>query len=714
MKRLASLATVFLFSALLHAQAPAAAPAKQRPAAAPIPSYEQLKYPPLGEVRIPAVATHTMPNGARVFLLENRELPLISGFVLVRTGNLFDPPEKTGLAQLTGMVLRTGGTRERSGDELDQQLEDIAATVESSIGETSGSISFNSLKENIGEVLEVVNGLLRAPEFRQDKLDLAKTQLRGLIARRNDDASSITSREFAQIVYGRNTPYGRRIEYEHLEAIQRDDLVAFHKRYFFPANVIIALQGDFSAPDMQARLEKLFGSWDARQPGVPPFPEVSAKPAPGIHLAVKEDVTQAFFSLGHVGGQLKDKDYPALEVMNDILGGSFASRLFRRVRTELGYAYNVGSRWGANYNHRGLFRVSGSTKSPSTADALQVIIEEVERIRSGEVSDDELEAARQTVLNSFVFNFDHPGKTLNRLVNYEYHGYPKDFIFQYQKAVAAVTKADILRVARENLRLDDLSIVVVGKPQDFGKPLAALGRPVHPIDLTIPQPKRELAQADAASLERGKQLLAKVQADYGGVEKLAAVRDFSQRSDAVLQAGPGGGLKVRQHSRFVAPAHTRQDQELPFGKISSYFDGKSGWLSTPQGVQPLPAEVARQIEGSLFRFAPIMLLSDRNPDRKVNYAGEGVLEVSDSKGNSVRLVVDESTGRVLRSVYQMAGMGGAPTEVEETYEDWREASGLMLPHKILIRQAGRDFGEIRITETLVNSGLTVEELSKQP
>jgi zinc protease len=158
------------------------------------------------------------------------------------------------------------------------------------------------------------------------------------------------------------------------------------------------------------------------------------------------------------------------------------------VRTQLGYAYGIDAEWDAAYEQPGLFEISGSTKSAATVETLQVVRQEVDRIRSAEVTGRELETAKQTALNSFVFHFDTPAKTLSRLLRYEYHGYPKDFIFQYQKAVAAVTKADVLRVAREYLRPQDFTIVAVGNPAEFAKPISTLGLPVHRIDLTIPEP----------------------------------------------------------------------------------------------------------------------------------------------------------------------------------------------------------------------------------
>lgn len=472
----------------------------QGPDAAQTPSVSQLHFPPLRQVTVPKVETCKLANGMRVYLLEDHELPLVNGLALVRTGNLFDPAEKVGLATVTGTVMRTGGTRTKTGDQLDFELENIAAAVESNIGESSGQVSFSALRENTGEVLGIFHDVLTEPEFRQERIDLAKTQLASEISRRNDDADGIAAREYTNLVYGKDTPYGWEMEYATLARILRDDLIAFHRRYCFPANVMLAVYGDFSTPAMKTEIERLFGNWTATQPPVPPFPPVGRKPVPGMFVANKEDVNQTVFYLGHLGGELRDPDDPALEVMADILGGGFSSRLFKRVRTALGYAYGIGASWASDYDHPGLFEISGSTKSASTTDAISVVREEVERIRTSEVTDAELETARETSVNSFVFHFDTPAKTLTRLMRYEYFGYPRDFIFTFQKALLAVTKADVLRIAREHVHPEELTIVAVGKPAEFGRPLSALGLPVQPLDITIPPPPQE--QGGAAEKTR--------------------------------------------------------------------------------------------------------------------------------------------------------------------------------------------------------------------
>ena len=704
---------------MIAALAAAAALAQTTVAPASIPdtppAYTNLRFPPLKRIPIPDVATYTLPNGMKLYLLEDHELPIVSGAIRVRTGNLFEPPDKVGLASVTGTVMRSGGTPGKTGDQLDEELENIAASVETDIGESSGSVSFSALKENTDEVLGIFKDVLTQPAFRQDKIDLALSEMRSGIARRNDDAHAVAGREFADIVYGKDTPYGWQIEYATLDNIKRADVVAFYKRYFFPANMLMAVWGDFSTAEMHAKLVKLLGEWDYQQPKVPPFPKVRQKAEPGVFLAKKEDVTQTFFIEGHLGGELDDKDFPALEIMGDILGGGFESRLVKRVRTELGLAYDISADWGANYDHPGLFEIGGSTKSASTAETLKAIQEQVDRIRTSEVTPDELETARQSALNSLVFAFDTKTKTLARLLNYEYYGYPKDFIDRYQKGLEAVTRADVQRVAHEHVQPANLTIVAVGKTDEFRNSVATLGLPVSSIDLTIPEPKphESKTRPSASDTAKARQLLARAQQAVGGVEKLAAIKDMVEVAD--LHVDPSaGGATMRRMDRWVAPSYFREDTTLPFGIVSIYGDGKTGWMSSPQGQAPLPSSQLKPVEDKLLRLFFPLLLSDREPGRTVTWIGEGTLEISDGHGSTVRLFIDGKTGLPAKLEYSSEALRGPSSTIDETFDSFEQVDGIQVPRTMTITQNGHKYADVVVESIKLNTGLKVEDLSKKP
>ena len=453
----------------------------------PTATHSALRYPTLGDIEIPEVQRVTLSNGMRLFLLEDHELPLINVRARIRVGSIYEPAAKIGLASITGTVMRTGGTTSRTGDQIDELLESIAASVETGIGTTSGSASVSVLKEDIDTGLEILADVLMNPAFRPDKIQLAKIQHRSSIARQNDNPRAIASREFVKLIYGADSVYARHTEYATIDSITRDDLVAFHKKYFHPNAMMVAVWGDFDSTQMIGKIEKAFQGWPTADLAVTDPPQVDYRFPSTVNLVTKEDINQSNIYLGHIGGLISDPDYFALTVMNRILGGAFTSRLFKNVRSRMGLAYSVFGTYSSNYNYPGEFYVGCQTKSESTVKAIRAMIAEVSGMTEAEVTDEELKLAKDSYLNSFVFNFDSKGEIINRLMTYEYFGYPPDFLQKAKANIEKVTKADVLRVAKEHLRPDKVQILVVGRPQDFDLPLSELGD-VRNIDVTIPTP----------------------------------------------------------------------------------------------------------------------------------------------------------------------------------------------------------------------------------
>src|ERR1039457_2933747 len=326
-------------------------------------SPKDLKYPPLPAIQVPNAATFTLPNGMKVSLLEDHDLPLVGGMALVGTGRLLDPPQRIGLAQIAGVVMRTGGTTVKTGEQIDTLLDSTATNMQFAIGDSVGRMSFSGMKENTPATLHLFKEMPPPPGFRQDKIDVAKTQLRAAVAHRNDNAGIVVRRELAGLVYGKDTPFGWPQEYATIDRVSRNDLRAFHRRYFFPANVMLGVWGDFNTAEMKASIEKLFADWTVQQPPVPEFAKVKNASSSGIFLAEKKDAPQSYFAIGHLGGQRNDKDYAALAILAGILRGGPRGRIAGRLRTKLGIVDEVSANWNAGYAQPGLFEISGSTKS---------------------------------------------------------------------------------------------------------------------------------------------------------------------------------------------------------------------------------------------------------------------------------------------------------------------------------------------------------------
>jgi zinc protease len=452
-------------------------------------NYKKIKYSKLGDIEIPDVQRVTLANGMELFLVEDHELPLINMSAMIRTGSIYEPADKIGLASITGMVMRTGGTTTMTGDEIDERLEQIAASVETSIGLNSGRASLSVLKEDIDTALPIFADVLMNPAFREDKIELAKIRHRSRIARRNDHPSSIARREFAKLIYGPESIYARHTEYTTIDNITRDDLVDFHKNFFHPNHVMLAAYGDFDTEQMVKKIEQAFKDWQKTDVHLPETPKVEYEFRQTVNVIEKDDINQAYINLGHVGCMMNDPDYFALIVMNKILGGSFTSRLFKNIRSRQGLAYSAYGRYNAKYDHPGVFYVGCQTKSESTVHAIRAMIDEVEKMTESEVTDEELKLAKQSYLNSFVFKFDSKSEIVRRLMTYEYFGYPSDFLQKTKENIEKVNKEDILRIARKHLRPDKMQILAVGRPQDFDESLSVLGL-VREIDITIPQPEK--------------------------------------------------------------------------------------------------------------------------------------------------------------------------------------------------------------------------------
>jgi zinc protease len=454
--------------------------------------YTELTFPPLPEIQLPDYTRYELDNGMVVFLLEDHELPLVSGTAMVHTGDRLEPADKVGLAGIMGNVMRSGGTITHPADELNRILEQRAASVETGVDTTVGSASFSALTDDLTDVFQLFAEVVRQPAFPQDKIDLSKTQISGAIARRNDSPDSIASREFQKLIYGADSPYARTVEYATLNKIKREDLVQFYQTYFQPNNMILGIVGDFDTRDMKALIERTFADWQADPAANAKeldLPEVAQAKAGGVFLVDLPQLTQSYIQMGHLGGQLKDPDNAALWVLNEVMNG-FGGRLVNQVRSRQGLAYVVYAYWNPRFDYPGLFVGGGQTRSEATVPFIQSVLAEIERVRTTPITEAELTSAKDSVLNAFIFNFQTPGQVLSRLMRYEYYDYPSDFIFRYRREVEATTIDDVLQAAQDNLQPDKIVTLVVGNASSIQPSLntVAPGVTVTPIDVTIPPP----------------------------------------------------------------------------------------------------------------------------------------------------------------------------------------------------------------------------------
>ena len=433
---------------------------------------KEMKFSPLSFVP-PKVTRAVLPNGIILYLFEDPELPLIKISSLIRTGSIYDPAEKSGLAQLTGTLLRTGGTADQTPQAINEVLEFMAAELEFSMGRESGSASLSVRKEDFPRALSIFTGLLMKPGFDSGQLDLAKKQEIEAIRRSNDNPEEIAYREFRKVLYEGN-PRGQVPSIESIERIQRDDLIAFHRKFFQPNNMILGISGDFKKEEILSSLEEAFRSWGRSLLELPFVPPPTSRDKKLIYLAPK-DLPQATILMGHLSIPLDHPDNIPFKVLNFILGGGgFNSRLTQEIRSNQGLAYGVGSFYQGRVGY-GVFGAFCQTKSSTTHKAISLIYEITEGLKRDKPTADELDWAKKTLVNQFIFSFASSASIVSQQMQLEYDGLPEDYLERYPERVAAVTLEDLGRVAERHLHPEKSLLLVVGKEEDFDQPLSSFG-----------------------------------------------------------------------------------------------------------------------------------------------------------------------------------------------------------------------------------------------
>ena len=683
-------------------------------AAAQATSWQQVPIPPLPAFQPKQPKRIELSNGMVIFLQEDHELPLIDGTARIRGGSVNEAAAKTGLVDIFGEVWRTGGTKSQTGDQLDDFLEVRAAKVETGGSSDSTTISFSCLKGDLDDVFKAFVDVLRNPEFRADKIDIAQKEEEDGISRRNDQVSEIGQRESVKLAYGADNPYAREPEYATVAAITRQDLIDWHGKYVQPNNIILGISGDFDSTAMESRLRAAFDSW----PKGPVLPKnnIQYSPAkPGYYLVPKDDVNQSTIHMVTLGTTRDNPDYYAISVFNEAFGGGFSSRLFNDIRTKRGLAYGVGGGIGTNFGHLGILQVAMSTKSQSTIEAIQAAGEDIENLAKQPITDDEIQRAKDAILNAFIFRLDSPDKILAERMTYEYYGYPPDWLDRYQAEIKKVTAADVNRVATKYMHRDQLAVLVVGNTKDFDKPLSSLGA-VKEIDITIPPPPAEKADKNdkddtakpAASNPEGKALAAKVAAAMGGLPKLKSIKTIR----VSIAESDGGAPPTPLDVTLAFPDRMHLTLQTQQGTLTIVATPDEAFMSMAgMGSRSMPPAQKNEMLSQLHH--DLVYIAQHADDPAFTFTAAGTEKIGDVDaaildiGGAipwVRWYIDPKTGYILREKYKAMGQSG-PFEGETNLADWRTVDGLTMPYKHQNKQNGQEtsnaeFKKIELNPTI--------------
>lgn len=428
----------------------------------------ELTYGPL-DFELPDADSYRreLAGGVPAYLVEDRSLPLVDINVRFRIGSWLEPVAQTGLASLTGELMRTGGAGELDAKAFDEAVEAVAGNFSGFVGSTSGGMSMNCLSTVLDECLDLFFSMLTEPRFDGERLDLAKENELETLKQRNDDPVDVAGREGQWLLYGPDHVESRFVTASSLDAIGRDDLVAFHRRYVHPGHMVVAAAGDFDSDELAAKLSALLGRFEDEGRESAPWPPETAsfEPAAGVYVA-QQDIPQGRVQIGHRTFQRQDwgsPDHFALAMMDGILGnGGFTTRLMKRIRSDEGLAYGAYSRFGIGNYWPGNLSVSFQSKSETVAFAAKIALEEIDRIRTEAVSEDELRTVKASAVETFPSNFESSQAVASIFAEDELVGRPHSYWRTYRENVEAVTSADVQRVAEQYLLPDQLVMLIVG------------------------------------------------------------------------------------------------------------------------------------------------------------------------------------------------------------------------------------------------------------
>ncbi|MCX6552023.1 MAG: pitrilysin family protein [Acidobacteria bacterium] len=679
-------------------------------------------------VTFPPYEVRTLPNGLQVVVVQHHEQPSVSVRILVGAGSAQDPGGKPGIANMVASLLDQGTTT-RSAKQIAEAVDTIGGQVRIGAGTDLTFAYITVLKDSFAAGFDMLSEIVRTPAFSSGEIDRVRQQIRSALKVSYDDPAYLATTVFERLVYGSH-PYGLPGSGtpDSIERITRDDLLAYHQRYYAPNVSILAIVGDVVPAEAFAAAEQAFGSWPRRE--VVPMLAVSPPPPTRrIVIIDKPGSTQTEIRAGHLAIRRNATDFAALDLAIRVLGGDGANRLQQVLRMERGLTYGASADL-ETYRNTGDIVAETDTQSETTGEALRVIVDEFFRIEREAVEFRELEDAKAYMTGNFPLTIETPDAISTKVLTALFYGLPLKDLETFRERVNAVTTLDIERVTRAYLKPDRLSIVLVGNAAAFLAELQRVGFrncevvPLRDLDLTAPDLKRPRAPAGAGfgspvevgppmtkgDWENAKAVVMRTVSASGGAEALQRVRTVRARAESTMTT-PAGQVRATTQTFIEYPFRLRVEATLPkqIEIVQACADG-AAWLKDVNGARDAPPAMKDEMALSLRRDW-IMLLRDAMNDKLMGKRlpdARGladrplyVVELWADDMLPVRLSVDGGTGRLVSLSYDTKGPGGVE-RTTETYDDFRLVDGLLVPFSAVVRLGAVPILERTLTDYRVN------------
>jgi zinc protease len=705
------------------------------------------------EVKFPPYDIRTLANGMQVITVLHHEQPAVTMRLLVRAGSSQDPDKKRGVASLVASLLDQGTTT-KSAQQVADQIDSIGGAMGTGSGEDFTSVSTVVMKDSFGLAMDLLADVVRSPAFSPDEIERQKEQAISSQRVNANDPDYVASVLFDRLVYGFH-PYGLPGSgtAETLATIGRQDLQEFHRRHFVPNNMVLALVGDVTSEEAFSTAQRVFGSWARAEVTASP-PIAPPEPTRRVIVVDKPDSVQTEIRVGQLAIPRKHPDYLKWDMAVKVLGGEGANRLHRVLRSERGLTYGA-SADAEGRKQAGDFVAETDTRTETTGEALRLMLDEFSRLQRQRVSERELTDAQNYLAGSFPLTIETPNDIATQVINNVMYELPVDEIGTYRERVLAITPDDIQRVAREHIKPDRLSIVLVGNAKAFVSQLRSVGFtdfeviPIEQLDLMSATLRREPRRAasepagapvlpaaepaaysaqqtnpraggaiqnDRAALE----LLRRVVDARGGLLALKAVRTVIVETETTVQMEQGT-LPSKTRTYVLYPDKFRVEAEVNGARTVQAYNGTGAWVQSAAGITEAPPQMLAEVAANVRRDILRLLIDGAEGRLTVRAVPEQkgrdgrpvqVLEFSGPELNRVRLFIDNEMA-IVGQAYTLADPAGRSILAEEILSDYRKVNGVTFPYEGQLLYNGQPIMKRKFTSLMINEPVS-ETLFNRP
>lgn len=671
----------------------------------------------------PAHHTRKLSNGLTLFVVEDHRLPLVSTSLDILAGSAKDEPSKAGVASMTAALLREG-TATRSSEDLSRLVDNAGGTLSASSDEDTSTVSASFMKSFVDLGLELMADIVLHPKFDQDEIDRQMQQAQSGMQLQYSDVAYVANLVGGRVVFDKH-PYGYPNEGtpQTLRRIKREDLVAFHKTYYSPANAYMAMAGDITADEAVAKAEKYFALWKAPAPTEVKLPTPAATTRHVFVVDVPTAVQTQIF-VGQVTVPRNHPDYVPLNIANQVFGGSFNSRLNLKLRANEGLTYGANSMMQP-MREAGAWGVKTFTRTEKTADAVKMILDLLDEWRTNPATQAEFDEARRFMLGAFGMSVETSGAVAGRVVTAAVYGLPASYWSNYRQLLESQTREEVVAAVQKHIKPPSVAIVAVGNAKEFAKSLASFGTvtviPADDLDVisdNLIKPKEIISHSPETEAKAKEIVKAALEAS-GGLEALAKIKDLSSRGSMTMST-PQGEIPADAAEDVLYPNKYRITMKLPIGEVTQAFDGQAGWMSQGAMVRELPPEMGKELaKGAIVASGVGLLVAAGQGKAALSLLPHGDLDgkpvdavLWKQDTTEIKMFFDSATKLLAKVTYDTVGTSG-PVETDSVFSDYRDTAGVKLPFKEVIHQNGVKVGERIITERKINGGLS-PNLFKKP